>query len=81
MRKTTNKLSPEVRDLRQANEILRKASSYFAQGEAAQMMRGKTARATISDRAATCSLDHLNRQFHAPAPNRLWLSVQKNSKC
>jgi transposase-like protein len=33
-------LEREVRELRQANEILRKASAYFAQGEAAQMMRG-----------------------------------------
>ena len=24
--------------------------------------------------AAPCPLDHVNRQFHAPAPNRLWLS-------
>jgi transposase len=33
-------LERENRELRQANEILRKASAYFAQGEAAQMMRG-----------------------------------------
>ena len=33
MSKTTNKFSPEVRELRQANEILRKASAYFAQAE------------------------------------------------
>ena len=40
---TTEKLKAlecENRELRQANEILRKASAYFAQGEAAQMMRG-----------------------------------------
>jgi len=30
MTKTTNKYSPEVRELEQANEILRKASAYFA---------------------------------------------------
>ena len=33
MTKTTNKYSPEVRELKQANEILRKASAYFAQAE------------------------------------------------
>ncbi len=32
MKKST-KYSPEVRELRQANEILRKASAYFAQAE------------------------------------------------
>ena len=31
-------------------------------------------RTTISDKAAPCPLDHVNRQFHAPAPDRLWLA-------
>ena len=26
------------------------------------------------DKAAPCPLDHVNRQFHAPAPNMLWVS-------
>lgn len=38
------------------------------------VIRGKPLRTTISDRAAPCPLDHVNRQFHAPAPNRLWVS-------
>ena len=38
------------------------------------VIRGKSVRTTISDKAAPCPLDHVNRQFHAPAPNRLWLS-------
>lgn len=38
------------------------------------VIRGKPVRTTISDKAAPCPLDHVNRQFHAPAPNRLWLS-------
>ncbi len=37
-------------------------------------IRGKPVRTTISDKAASCPLDHVNRQFHALAPNRLWLS-------
>jgi transposase-like protein len=37
---TLKALEREVRELRQANESLRKASAYFAQGEAAQAMRG-----------------------------------------
>jgi transposase InsO family protein len=38
------------------------------------VIRGKTVRTTVPDKAAPCPLDHVNRQFHAPAPNRLWLS-------
>ena len=38
------------------------------------VIRGKRLRTTIQDKAAPCPLDHVNRQFHAPAPNRLWVS-------
>jgi putative transposase len=38
------------------------------------VIRGKPVCTTISDKAAPCPLDHVNRQFHAPAPNRLWVS-------
>jgi transposase InsO family protein len=38
------------------------------------VIRGKTIRTTMPDKAAPCPLDHVNRQFHAPAPNRLWVS-------
>ena len=38
------------------------------------VIRGRPVRTTIGDKAAPCPLDHVNRQFHAPAPNRLWLS-------
>lgn len=38
------------------------------------VIRGKPVRTTIGDKAAPCPLDHVNREFHAPAPNRLWLS-------
>jgi hypothetical protein len=38
------------------------------------VIRGKPVRTTISDKAAPCPLDHVNRQFHAPMPNMLWLS-------
>lgn len=37
-------------------------------------IRGKPVRTTISNKAAPCPLDHVNRQFHAPAPNMLWVS-------
>jgi len=37
-------------------------------------IRGKPVRTTISDKAAPCPLDRVNRQFHAPRPNALWVS-------
>jgi putative transposase len=40
----------------------------------AGVIRGKPVRTTISSKAAPCPLDHVNRKFHAPAPNRLWVS-------
>ena len=36
-------------------------------------IRGKPVRTTVSDRAAPCPLDWVKRQFHAAAPNRLWV--------
>ena len=38
------------------------------------VIRGKPIKTTISDKAAPCPLDQMNRQFHAPAPNMLWVS-------
>ena len=38
------------------------------------IVRGKPVRTTISDKAAPCPLDRVNRNFKAPAPNRLWVS-------
>lgn len=38
------------------------------------VLRGKGVKTTIPDKAAACPLDRVNRQFQAPAPNRLWLS-------
>ena len=37
-------------------------------------VRGKPLRTTISDKAAPSPLDHVNRQFQALAPDRLWLA-------
>jgi transposase InsO family protein len=36
--------------------------------------RGKVGRTTISDSAAACPLDKVNRQFQADRPNQLWVS-------
>ena len=38
------------------------------------VVRGKSVRTTVSDKAAPCPLDHVNRQFRAPRPNVLWVS-------
>jgi putative transposase len=38
------------------------------------VVRGKTIRTTISNAAAPCPLDRVNRQFKAPRPNALWVS-------
>jgi transposase InsO family protein len=38
------------------------------------VIRGKPIRTTVQDKAAPCPLDRVNRVFHAPAPNMLWLS-------
>lgn len=38
------------------------------------VIRGKPIRTTISNTTTPCPLDHVNRQFHAPAPNMLWVS-------
>ncbi|MBP2611456.1 transposase InsO family protein [Rhizobium pusense] len=38
------------------------------------IIRGKPVKTTVSDKAAPCPLDRVNRHFKAPAPNMLWLS-------
>lgn len=38
------------------------------------VIRGKPVKTTISDKAAPCPLDRVNRHFKAPAPNMLWVS-------
>jgi putative transposase len=37
------------------------------------VIRGEKPRTTIADKALHCPLDRVNRQFHAPAPNVLWV--------
>ena len=38
------------------------------------VMHGKPVRTTISDKAAPCPADKVNRQFQAPRPNALWVA-------
>ena len=37
-------------------------------------LQGKSVRTTDADKAAAYPQDHVNLQFHAPAPNMLWFS-------
>ena len=37
-------------------------------------VRGKPVKTTVSNAATPCPKDRVNRQFHAPRPNALWLS-------
>jgi transposase InsO family protein len=38
------------------------------------VVRGRVTKTTVSNSAAPCPADRVNRQFHAPRPNALWLS-------
>jgi transposase InsO family protein len=38
------------------------------------VIRGKSVKTTIGDKAAPCPLDHVNRRFRALRPNALWVS-------
>ena len=38
------------------------------------IVRGKTIRTTVSDKAVPCPLDRVNRDFEAPRPNVLWVA-------
>ena len=37
-------------------------------------VRGRAVKTTVQNPALLCPLDRVNRQFHAPAPDRLWVS-------
>ena len=38
------------------------------------VVRGKAVKTTVQDKSAACPFDLVNRQFHASAPNKLWVS-------
>jgi putative transposase len=40
----------------------------------AGVVRGKAQKTTVADPSSPCPEDRVNREFHAPAPNMLWLS-------
>ena len=60
---------------REGEEIARCTIERLMQSMGLQgVIRGKPVKTTISDKAAPCPLDHVNRQFQAPRPNALWVS-------
>ena len=60
---------------REGQEVARCTVGRLMQAMGLQgVIRGKPVRTTISDKAAPCPLDHVNRQFQAPRPNALWVS-------
>ena len=60
---------------REGQEVARCTVARLMQTMGLQgVIRGKPVRTTISDKAAPCPLDHVNRQFKAPRPNALWVS-------
>jgi transposase InsO family protein len=69
VRKVWRQLKREGLDLARCT-VARLMRSMGLQG----VIRGKPVRTTISDKAAPCPLDHVNRQFKAPRPNALWVS-------
>ena len=60
---------------REGHDLARCTVARLMRGMSLQgVVRGKPVRTTISDKAAPCPLDHVNRQFKAPRPNALWVS-------
>jgi len=60
---------------REGQEVARCTVERLMQSMGLQgVIGGKPVKTTISDKAAPCPLDHVNRQFQAPRPNALWVS-------
>jgi hypothetical protein len=65
-KKPSNKFSPEVR-ARAVRMVQEHRGDHASQWAA----RRKPVKTTVSDKAAPCPLDTVNRQFQAPRPNAL----------
>ena len=75
VRKVWRQLKREGHDLARCT-VARLMRSMGLQG----VIRGKPVRTTISDKAAPCPLDHVNRQFKALRPNALWAPTSPMSR-
>jgi len=61
--------------VREGKDVARCTVGRLMKREGLQgVIRGRRARTTISDKAAPCPLDRVNRQFRALCPNLLWVS-------
>ena len=61
--------------LREGYEVARCTVARLMKKMALQgVIRGRRVRTTVSDKAAPCPLDRVNRRFRAPRPNMLWVS-------
>jgi len=61
--------------LRQGHQVARCTVARLMKTLGLQgVIRGKPVRTTVSNRAAPCPLDHVNRQFKVLRPNALWVS-------
>jgi putative transposase len=69
VRKVWHQLRREGRDVARCT-VARLMRAIGLQG----VIRGKKLKTTLSNKAAPCPLDRVNRQFRAPCPNRLWVS-------
>ena len=69
VRKVWRQLGREGKDIARCT-VARLMRQMGLQG----VIRGHGVRTTVSNPAAPCPLDRVNRQFHAPRPNALWLS-------
>jgi transposase InsO family protein len=69
VRKVWRQLQRESVDVARCT-VARLMQSMGLQG----VIRGKPIRTTVSDKATSCPLDHVNRQFQVPRPNALWVS-------
>jgi transposase InsO family protein len=69
VRKVWHQMKREGEDVARCT-VARLMKSMGIQG----VVRGKPVRTTVSGKATPCPLDRVNRQFHAPCPNALWVS-------
>ena len=61
--------------VREGEDVARCTVARLMRGMGLQgVIRGRRVKTTISDKAAPCPLDRVNRQFRAPRPNALWVS-------
>ena len=61
--------------LREGHDVARCTVARLMKKMALQgVIRGRRVRTTVSDKAAPCPLDRVNRRFRAPRPNSLWVS-------